>query len=154
MIVNKVDHVHLIVSNLDETAKAFEKILGLKPWSLGIKDLPGLRQTMLTPKDGARIELVQPTSDSERFYKVLKERGDGVYGLSIFIENFDEEVKKLKEKGVRVEEQTVEFLFPGHPFRLAWVPPEEGQMVWLELVDMEVLPEFEKAWEFTDGIIP
>ena len=149
MIIKKVDHVHLIVSDMDKALKSFEKILGLTPWSLGIIDLPGARQTMLTPEDGARIELLEPNSKMGRFNKLLKERGDGVYGLSIFIDNFDEEVKKLKEKGVPLEEE-VAGLFPGHPFRLAWVPPEEGQGVWLELVESEALPDFENAWESMD----
>ena len=149
MIVNKVDHVHLIVKNIEETLESYEKILGLTPWSLGIKNLPGARQTMLTRKDGARIVLIEPNTEQNRFYKMFKERGEGVYGISIFIENYEEEVKKLKEKGVPLEE-TSTFLFPEHPFRLAWVPPEEGHGVWLELVEMEALPEFEKAWESTD----
>ena len=104
---------------------------------------------MLTPKDGARIELIEPKSDTNRFYKLLKERGEGVYGICIFLENYDEEVKKLKEKGVPLEEIST-LLFPDHPFRVAWVPPEEGHGVWLELVEMEALPDFEKAWESTD----
>lgn len=149
MVIKKVDHVHLVVRNIDETLKSYERILGLTPWSLGIKDLPGARQTVLTPKDGARIELIEPKSDTNRFYKVLKERGEGVYGISIFVDNYDEEVKKLKEKGVPLEEVSA-FLFPDHPFRVAWVPPEEGPGVWLELVEMEALPDFEKAWESPD----
>jgi hypothetical protein len=83
---------------------------------------------------------------ANRFYKLLKEQGEGVYGISILIDNYDEEVKRLKERGVPLEETSAS-LFPDHPFRLAWVPPEEGHGVWLELVEMEALPDFEKAWE-------
>jgi catechol 2,3-dioxygenase-like lactoylglutathione lyase family enzyme len=151
MKIRKIDHVHLIVKNLDESLKSFEKILGLNPWPpIGINDLGFALQTMLTPRDGARIELLQPKSQNDRFSKLLKERGEGVYGISVFIDDFDAEIKKLKEKGVAVEEETMASLFPDHPFRLAWVPPSEGQGVWLELVDTEVLPDFEKAWESVD----
>jgi len=149
MKVEKIDHVHLIVKDIEETLRSYEKVLGLTPWSLGIKDMPSARQTMLTPKDGARIELIEPKSEANRFYKLLKEHGEGVYGISILIDNYDEEVKKLKENGVPLEETSAS-LFPDHPFRLAWVPPEEGHGVWLELVEMDALPDFEKAWESPD----
>lgn len=150
MIIKKIDHVHLIVKDLDQTVKAFEKILGLTPWGpIGVNDFGFARQTMLTPKDGARLEIIQPkTGDGLNFmYKLLNEKGEGVYGISVFIEDFDAEVVKLREKGVAVELQTVDFLWPDHPFRIAWVPPTEGQGVWLELVDTTALPDFEKAWE-------
>ncbi len=148
MKIRKIDHVHLVVRDFDKTLKAFERILGLTPWELmGINDTQQMRQTILTPPDGARIEIVQPKSEKDRYASLLKKNGDGVYGLSIFIDDFDEEVKKLKAKGVKLEEET--FTDLPFPLRLAWVPPSEGQGVWLELVDAQVLPDFEKDWEST-----
>jgi methylmalonyl-CoA/ethylmalonyl-CoA epimerase len=150
MIIRKIDHIHLVVGDMDRTLKAFEKILGLTPWSLGIKDFPALRQTMLTPQDGARIELLEPKDDRDFMYNILQKKGDGVYGISVVIDNFDEEVKKLKEKGVRLEIETFPLLFPGYTLRIAWVSPEEGQGVWIELVDSASLPPSEKDWETKD----
>ena len=146
MIIRKVDHVQLICRDLDKTLEAFHRILGMSPWSLGINDSDFGRQTMLHPPDGARIELIQPARPGDRLRKKLQEHGDGVYGISFLIERFDEEIKKLKEKGIAVEEELIT-IFPDHPFKIAWVPPSEGQGVWLELVDAEALPEFEQKWE-------
>jgi catechol 2,3-dioxygenase-like lactoylglutathione lyase family enzyme len=146
MIIRKIDHVQLICKNLDETLKAFHKILGMTPWSFGINESSLGRQTMLTPPDGARIELIQPAQPGDRLRKKLQEHGDGVYGISVLIEDFDKEIRQLKEKGVAVEEEVIS-IFPDRPFRIAWVPPSEGQGVWLELVDAEALPEFEQKWE-------
>jgi methylmalonyl-CoA/ethylmalonyl-CoA epimerase len=146
MIIRKIDHVQLICKDLDQTVKAFQKILGMNPWSLGINVSGFGKQTMLMPPDGARIELIQPARPEDRLRRKLQEHGDGVYGISVLIENFDEEVRQLKAKGVAVEEELIAF-FPDHPFKIAWIPPTEGQGVWLELVDAEALPEFEKKWE-------
>ena len=66
--------------------------------------------------------------------------GEGVFGLSIFIDDFDTEIKTLKEKGVTVEYELQTAIHPGYPLRLGWVPPEEGHGVWIELVDAEALP--------------
>jgi hypothetical protein len=44
-------------------------------------------------------------------------------------------IKKLKEKGVAVEEELATSMFPDHPFKTAWAPSSEALGVWLELVD-------------------
>jgi methylmalonyl-CoA/ethylmalonyl-CoA epimerase len=146
MIIRKIDHVHLICKDLDKTREAFHRILGMDPWSFGISDSAFGRQTMLTPPDGARIELIQPAQPGDRLRKKLEEHGDGVYGISVLIEDFDEEIKKLKEKGVAAEVEVIS-IFPDRPFKIAWIPPTEGQGVWLELVEAEALPDFERNWE-------
>ena len=151
MKIRKIDHVHLICEDLDRTLEAFQRVLGMDPWSFGISDFPDIgRQTMLTPMDGARIELVQPVSPEDRLYRKLKEHGEGVYGICCMIDDFDEEIRKLKEKGVAVEEELATSMFPDQPFKIAWVPPSEGQGVWIELVDAAALPDFEKKWETSD----
>lgn len=151
-MMGKVDHVTFVVKNLEEAMKSYEKILHLVPWSDGIIDhSPECRLVMLPTKIGARIELLEPNPAVEsRFARFLKEHGEGVFGLSVFCEDFDTEVRMLKEKGVKVEEETQTFLFPEYPFRLAWVPPEEGHGVWIELVDAHALPQYEIEWESAD----
>jgi catechol 2,3-dioxygenase-like lactoylglutathione lyase family enzyme len=151
MTVSKIDHVHLIVKDLDKTLKSFEKILGLKPWApFGIKDSPAARVAMLCPQDGARIEIIQPKDKNGFMADLLEARGDGIYGVTAVIENYDGEIEKLKRHGVALREQTVTTLFPGYTFRIAWVPPSEGLGFWTELCDAAGLPDFEKHWEATD----
>jgi catechol 2,3-dioxygenase-like lactoylglutathione lyase family enzyme len=141
-MIKKVDHVTMVVKNLDEAMKSFEKILGLKPEaSHKIGELPECRLTMLSTPSGARIELIEPKMNVDtRFARFLKERGEGVFGLSIFVDNFDKEVRVLKDKGVKVEDDYQASIHPKHPFRIAWVAPDEGHGVWIEFVDSEALP--------------
>lgn len=141
----KLSHITIVVKNLDETMKAYETILRLTPGSEGfIKTMPDCRLAML-PFEGARIEFLEPdlTVDSP-FARFLKERGEGVFSYCIFVEDFDREVEALKEKGISLEEATQADLFPEYPFRIAWVLPEGGLGVRVELVDYEALPPFEK----------
>lgn len=142
----KVDHVTIVVKNLDKAMKAYERILRLTPGgSKGfVKNFPGIRLAMLNI-DGARIELMEPdiTGDNP-FSRFLAEHGEGVYSYCICVEDFDAEIKRLKDMGVTLREATQATLFLGYPFRIAWVPPEEGTGVSIELIDSEVLPPFEK----------
>jgi len=143
-MIKKVDHATMVVKNLDEAIKTFEKILRLTPEGGFIRSFPECRLAMLPTESGARIELIEPdTAVDSRFARFLRERGEGVFGLSIFVDDFDTEVRTLREKGVTVEDDMQAALFPENPFRIAWVPPEEGHGVWIELVDLEALPYFE-----------
>jgi methylmalonyl-CoA/ethylmalonyl-CoA epimerase len=140
-MIKKVDHVIMAVKNVDQALKDYEKILGLTPEGVRIRELPQARIGMLPVPKGARIELVESKSaDEGRHSKFLKEHGEGVIGLSIFIDDFDAEVERLKKKGVKVTVEEQKNLHPGYPFRMAWVPPEEAHGVWLEIVDADALP--------------
>ena len=144
-MLEKVDHVTLVVKNLEVAVKAYEKILHLTPEGGSIRDLPDARLVMLPTKGGARIELVEPKSTAKnRLSRFLEEHGEGVFGLSVFIHDFDNEVKALKKEGVTVKEETQASVHPGYPLRLGWIPPEEAKGVWIELVDADSLPPYLK----------
>ncbi|MFH1647246.1 MAG: VOC family protein [Chloroflexota bacterium] len=151
-MIKKVDHVTLVVKNLEEAMKSYGDILHLEPWPQGINDnRPEIRLVMLPVRSGARIELVEPDPALDnRFSRFLRERGEGVFGICVFCEDFDAEIKSLRAKGVKFEEETQDVLFPENPFRLAWVPPEAGHGVWIELVDARALPAFELEGEAAD----
>ncbi len=140
-MLKKVDHVTLVVKDLDKTLKAYEQILHLTPEGGSIRELPDIRLAMLPTRDGARIELLEPKATSKsRIAEFFKKRGEGVFGLSVFMDDFDAEVKALKEKGVTVQEEVQATVHPGYPLRLGWIPPEEVGGVWIELVDTKSLP--------------
>jgi catechol 2,3-dioxygenase-like lactoylglutathione lyase family enzyme len=137
----KIDHVTMVVKNMEEALKSYEKILGLKPENRPIGNLAEARVAMLKTPEGARIEFIEPKAGTKtRFSRFLEGRGEGVFGLSIFVNDFDKEVKALRDKGVKVEDDYQASIHPNYPFRIAWVPPEEGHGVWLEFVDSEALP--------------
>lgn len=140
-----VDHVTIVVKDLDKAIKAYKDILGLVPGERGfVKDLPGTRLAMFTIS-GARVELMQPDINKESpFATFLKEHGEGVYSYCVNVEDFDVEIAKLKKQGIRLTEATQSALFPGYPFRIAWVPADAGVGVNIELVDYAAVPPYEK----------
>lgn len=137
----RLDHVGVVVKNLDEALKLYGDILRLSPWDLGtiiLKDL-GVKLALLPIGDNF-IELLEPISTKGRFARYLREKGEGLFHLSIFTEDFDAEVKALKEKGYKLEEEVTTQLFSGFNVRLAWLSPEETTGLWIELVDLASLP--------------
>jgi catechol 2,3-dioxygenase-like lactoylglutathione lyase family enzyme len=135
-MLKTVDHVTMVVKNLDDALKSFEKILQLTPEENRVKgELPECRIAMLATREGARIELIQPKPGMEtRFSRFLAERGEGVFGLSIFVTDFDTEVTRLKNNGLPLENDYQAAVHPKFPFRIAWVPPRESHGVWLNRI--------------------
>jgi hypothetical protein len=94
----------MVVKNLESAVKTYGTLLHLTPEGGSIKDTPDLRIAMLPTKAGSRIELIEPKKDSKaRHAEFLKTRGEGVFGLSAFIDDFDAEVKRLQAQGVTVQ---------------------------------------------------
>ncbi len=140
-MLKKLDHVIMVVKDLEAAVKRYEAIFHLTMEGGSIKELPEIRLAMLPTPDGSRIELIQPKANStKRHAEFLKKHGEGVMGLSGFIDDFDAEVKALREKGFTVIEETQAAVHPGYTLRLGWIRPEEGNGVWIELVDSKSLP--------------
>jgi catechol 2,3-dioxygenase-like lactoylglutathione lyase family enzyme len=140
-MLKKVDHVIILVANVDKAAADYRKILGLTPEDGRIRELPQARVAMLPVPKGARIELVERKKpDNSRFAEFIRTHGEGVMGLSIFMDDFDSEIAEMKKKGVQFTLEEQKDLHAGHPFRMAWVPPQEAHGVWLEIVDSAALP--------------
>jgi methylmalonyl-CoA/ethylmalonyl-CoA epimerase len=145
-VIKKIDHVILVVNNLEKAMETFQGVLRTTPEEGGFKtELPKFRVAMFPPIGGTRIELIEPKKDIDsRFSRFLKEHGEGAMGVSFFVDGYDEQVKTIKEQGLFYEEETQVDLFPEHPFRICWVPPKDSHGVWLEFVGLEELPDFEQ----------
>ena len=136
----KLDHIGIVVKDIDEAANFYTGILGLPSWNLGIVEdsINGVRMLSILTGE-IFLELIQPTSKN-RFAEFLEEQGGGLFHLCFFVDEFDKEVRALKEKGFIVEEEVAN-ISPEHPFRLAWLSPKSAQGVWIELVDMLAVPD-------------
>jgi methylmalonyl-CoA/ethylmalonyl-CoA epimerase len=133
-------HVGIVVNNLEEAIGLYNRIPGFVPRDKDIKKSPkrGLQQVHFFIGNNF-IELIQPieTGDGSknRFAEFLKKRGEGLFHLAIFTDEFDKDVRALKEKGFAVEETEAKDLYPGYTIRLAFLRPEETRGVWIEYVD-------------------
>jgi catechol 2,3-dioxygenase-like lactoylglutathione lyase family enzyme len=130
----KFDHLGHVVRNLDEGIKLYEK-LGLTPLAI-----------MEAPKFGARfaifryadtfIELIEPGGkEGDPASRCLKERGEGNFHICFATDDYDAEVKALRNKGVTVEEYHLEGVIPGQTLREAYPSVKEMHGLWMNFVD-------------------
>jgi methylmalonyl-CoA/ethylmalonyl-CoA epimerase len=134
------DHLGIVVRDIDAAVKTFSEMLGLTPWDKGVvEDADNGVRLLSLPTGSTFIELIQPTRSDNRFARFLEERGEGLFHLCFFTEEFDKEIESWKEKGYSPEIETAN-AFPGNPFRLAWLSPESANGVWIELSDAAAIP--------------
>ena len=145
--MKKFSHVTFLVKDMQKTLKLYEDMLGLVPGEHGwYKEFPTVKIGILA-FEGVRMEFLQPTQDGDDiFNQFLKEHGDGLFSYCFMIDNYDAEIKKLKDQGIELTEAEQNWLFPGYPFRIAWIPPEAGLGIRVELADYDALPPSEQKW--------
>ena len=145
--MKKFSHVTFLVRDLDQTLASYKNLLGLVPGDKGfVEEYPTVKIAIL-PFDGVRIEFLQPTTDADDiFNQFLRDHGEGIFSYCFMIDNYDAEISKLKDQGVELTEATQDWLFPGYAFRIAWIPPEAGLGIRVELAEYDALPPSEQEW--------
>lgn len=100
-MIKKVDHVSIVVKNLDEGLKIFEKILGIK--SSHIHEVPdqGIKAAMIMVGN-VEVELIEPTNTESGVAKFLEKKGEGVHHICFEVDNVDKELESLAGKGIEL----------------------------------------------------
>lgn len=99
MKVERVDHIHILVKDIEGAAKLFSDIL----------DTQFIGPEKSTPPENLRIawdrkgfELQQPTLPESYAGKRMAEHGEGVCAIGIKVPDIEEAIAELKAKGIGV----------------------------------------------------
>lgn len=100
-MIKRVDHIAIAVKSLDEALSVFENLFGLK--AAHIEELPdhGVKVAAIPIGDG-EIELLEPIDPEGGVAKFIERRGEGIHHLCLEVDNIDEELKSLAERGVEL----------------------------------------------------
>ena len=141
-MITKISFVGILVRDIEEAKDHFIRVFGLKPWDLGIVEMPGVKAVMF-PLGGGSIELLQPTVGPDApvggdLARRLEKYGEGVCRLGLRVDNLDEEIRRLKEKGFPVIDPG-EYGKIGEEMgaRMAFIHPRATHGVLIEL-DQEI----------------
>jgi methylmalonyl-CoA epimerase len=117
------------VKDLDAAVKTFTGNFGFPIERIG--DVPALdiRRADLTIGD-AWLELFQPTSDANPAAKFITDRGEGMYVLSLEVDDLKAAIDALAHKGIKVTVQSI----PNGP-HLAFISPKATHGVLLQLIE-------------------
>ena len=134
MKAKRIDHICIAVSNLDEAKKIYEDVLGLELYCEYIADSEKIRVARYYLGDVA-LELMESTSPDGEVAKFIEKRGEGVFLISYAVDNVEDKIKELKDKGYKLIDNKPRELFGN---RYAFInPPKEMCGVLTEICDGE-----------------
>jgi len=130
--IKKVNHIAIVVENIDEALDFWRDQLGLELDH--IEDVPSqASKVAFMPVGEGEIELVQPTDMGTGLGKYLEKRGEGMHHICIEVEDIDATLDDLKSKGVRLIDEEPHDL-PGR--RMAFIHPKAANGVLIELYEL------------------
>jgi methylmalonyl-CoA/ethylmalonyl-CoA epimerase len=100
-MLQQIDHIGVAVKNLDETINLYRDIIGLKL----IETEEVESQMVKVAKfdiNGVHIEFLEPTSKESPIAKFIDKKGEGLHHIAYKTDDIQSELKKLKEKGVKL----------------------------------------------------
>jgi methylmalonyl-CoA/ethylmalonyl-CoA epimerase len=101
MSVKKINHVAVVVSDIDEALEFWQDALGLE--LSHVEDVPGQEaRVAFLPAGDSKVELVEPTTGDSGLARHLDKRGPGLHHICLEVEDIEGTLARLKEKGVRL----------------------------------------------------
>jgi methylmalonyl-CoA epimerase len=129
MKAKRIDHVVIAVKDLGAAVETYQRTFSLAKVSEGEVPALGIRNAFLQIGD-AQLELITPLTNQGPVAAFLEKQGEGMYLLSIEVDNLENAVAELGQQGIRV---TVTEGTAGR--RLAFVSPKATHGVLLQLLE-------------------
>lgn len=131
MKVERIDHIHIIVKDLNGAMKLFSELMGSK--FIGPIDRRPERQCRFA-FDTLGFELVSPEGPDDHWAPVLEKEGEGVFSIGLKVTDIDEAVDEFEKKGLRLFRRGER-----HDLKFAIFHPEEMYGVRFELVEYDAM---------------
>ena len=132
MKIKHIDHIGIAVKSIEEGKRFFTDILGLKFEKTEIIEEQKVK-TGFFPIADSELELLESTEPDGPVAKFIEARGQGVQHIAFRVENLDEALAELKERGVRLIDQEPRKGAGGA--RIAFIHPKETSGVLVELCE-------------------
>ena len=127
----KIEHIGIATRALEEAVGLWQQFLGLQLERT--EDLPDQKvRVAMLPIGESHIELLEATSPDSPIARFIEKRGAGIHHIAIRVDDIHAELRKLKEKGARLIDETPRVGAGG--CLVAFVHPSAANGVLLELV--------------------
>ena len=136
VVILRLDHLILAVQRLQEAAAGWTRVLGLQAQTAHHPEGSHLQLARLPFADdaqgGAYLELAQATTEQHRLARFIADRGEGMFSISLEVDDLDTAVAGLRAKQVPVSDPEPG-AWPGT--RLARTPRASAHGVAVQLIE-------------------
>ncbi len=130
MTVKRIDHVAIVVDNIDNALSFWRDALGLDMTHLEeVKEQESI--VAFLPAAGSEVELVKPTTETSGVAKYLAKRGPGMHHICFEVDDIEETLAQMKARGVKLINETPTIGAGGK--KIAFVHPSSTNGVLVEL---------------------
>lgn len=130
--VRAVDHVGVVVRDLEAAVRKYSELLGAREFAREDLREQGVLVAALRHGDGM-IELLAPTTGDTGVARFLESRGEGLHHVAYRVESVAKELERLRTAGVRLIDEMPRKGLGGRA--VAFVHPESAFGVLTELVE-------------------
>ncbi|MBI2765692.1 MAG: VOC family protein [Chloroflexi bacterium] len=103
MSFKKIDHIGIVVKDLDAALATYDHNLGLKAAPGRGGEVPALGiKNAFVPVGESDLEFIQPLGTEGPVATFAAERGEGTFMLSLEVDDIEAEVERLRGLGARV----------------------------------------------------
>ena len=132
MKILKIDHLGIAVNSIDTGKNFWTEALGLS--FEGTETVTEQKvTTAFLPVGESEVELLESTAPDGPIAKYLEKKGEGIQHVAFRVENLDEALAELKEKGIRLIDETPRKGAGGA--RIAFLHPKATNGVLVELCE-------------------
>lgn len=132
----RIDHVAIIVRNIEQALSFYRDTLGLIPSE--IKEVPTEQVRIaflpMGGPGGSEIELIEPTAPDSGLARFLEKRGEGLHHICLEVKDIDAALAEMQAKGAPVLDKQPRLAAEG---RAIFLHPKAANGVLLELVERE-----------------
>jgi len=130
-MINKIDHIAIVVRSIEEALCFYEGALGLELTDVE-EVLEQAGKVALLPAGDSEIELVEPTTTDSGIAKFLENKGEGMHHICLEVEDIEAALQDLAAQGIRlIDEQPRQ----GAHGRVAFLHPKSTHGVLIELIE-------------------
>ena len=131
--VKRIDHIAVIVEDLDATLGFWRDALGIELTGVEEAAEEAARVAFL-PVGGSQVELVEPTVMDSSLKRFLERRGPGMHHICLEVDDLQGMLDQLRERGVQLVNETPRIGSEGRKY--AFIHPKSAFGVMVELYEL------------------
>jgi methylmalonyl-CoA epimerase len=128
-----MDHVGVAVKSVDDAVKVYCDLLGFKLGGVQVLKDRKIKVAFISTGGETQIELVESLGSDSAIAKFLETRGEGIHHFAMKVDNIEEVLEELKQKGTVLIDEKPRLGAEGK--RVAFISPKSTRGVLLELVE-------------------
>jgi methylmalonyl-CoA/ethylmalonyl-CoA epimerase len=101
MNISHIEHIGIAVKSIEESKKYYEKVLGLKCYS--VEEVADQKvKTAFFQVGQTKIELLESTSPEGPIGKFIEKKGEGIHHIAFAVPDATSALESVAEKGIQL----------------------------------------------------